>query len=336
MTDGAYTEFGRDGREMTTAESTWVICAYYLDSLKIVKHVEGDYAVWPCGECGNNSLIAKFVNGDAGCVTEGCEVPAWMNQLKFIAYFDSDIEDNDTRAANKRRKAILGEHLEHEREEAMIQESEERQELEARLEKLEADNGALRQHLSTANQSVDNLKGRVSQEISNRDEWKQSAEHHYGELQEARRKLETGVVQEGANAGLVLGIFTLPVMWMWLYLFLERAGVALTFRGVILLLIISIGYAVLAGMGFYQSSKRAYTERREWDPFYKRIVPQRILAWFVEASVMLVLPYIVAGWVLELEPLTSRVPPGETAWTLLGGVIAMILPVLFVSLASND
>lgn len=326
----------RSSGELTTVEATWVVCNHYLNELELIKHVKGNHAIWRCGECGKESLIAKLTSGDAGCVTEGCEVQAWMKPPRFVAYFDAEIDENDMRAASKQRKEILDGYVERKREEASIAESDEREKLKNRVKDLEGSESSLRGQLSSAKKDVNDLQGRLEEEISNREHWEQEAGDYQKDLQKVTHKLEARKLREGERAAFCVGSATLVLIGLWLTLFLERSGIVLGFWNLTLSIVISIGYAVLVGAGIYQSAKRAYTEDRVWEPFYDRIEVDRILQWMVKAGVVFGLPYIVAGWALEIEWLTSWVPPGETAWTLMSFVAAMILPVAYVAWAFRD
>ena len=51
--------------------------------------------------------MASFDEGLAGCAQEGCEIPASMGLLEFIAYMDEGLEVGDERGASEKFGEIL-------------------------------------------------------------------------------------------------------------------------------------------------------------------------------------------------------------------------------------
>jgi hypothetical protein len=83
---------------------------HYLDlgrGLRAGDPERDERAIWPCPTCGRGSFVARFEEGVAGCVEEGCEVPSEMELLELVAYLDAELATGDTRRATERFSEIF-------------------------------------------------------------------------------------------------------------------------------------------------------------------------------------------------------------------------------------
>ena len=95
------------GNYSSRAERLRIVCDYYLDLGQGLHEGSGKAAIWPCPACGRVSLVASFDEGVVGCAEEGCEIPASMGLLEFIAYLDEGLEVGDERGAREKFGEIL-------------------------------------------------------------------------------------------------------------------------------------------------------------------------------------------------------------------------------------
>jgi hypothetical protein len=95
------------GTYSSRTERLRIVCDHYLDLGQGLHEGSGKAAIWPCPACGRVSFVASFDEGLAGCAQEGCEIPASMGLLEFIAYMDEGLEVGDERGASEKFGEIL-------------------------------------------------------------------------------------------------------------------------------------------------------------------------------------------------------------------------------------
>jgi hypothetical protein len=95
------------GTYSSRTERLRIVCDHYLDLGQGLHEGSGKAAIWPCPACGRVSFVASFDEGLAGCAQEGCEIPASMGLLEFIAYLDEGLEVGDERGASEKFGEIL-------------------------------------------------------------------------------------------------------------------------------------------------------------------------------------------------------------------------------------
>lgn len=123
---------GAIGNYSTRAERMRIVCDLYLDLGRGLREESGNRAIWPCPACGSSFFTARFDEGVAGCVEEGCAVPSSMDLIDLIAYLDGGLEAKDRRSANEKFGEILEaavrreQELEDERKESKRQSAQQR------------------------------------------------------------------------------------------------------------------------------------------------------------------------------------------------------------------
>ncbi len=95
------------GNYSSRAARLRIVCDHYLDLGQGLHEGSGKAAIWPCPACGRASFSATFDEGVVGCAQEGCEIPASMRLLQFIAYLDDGLEVGDEQGASEKFSEIL-------------------------------------------------------------------------------------------------------------------------------------------------------------------------------------------------------------------------------------
>jgi hypothetical protein len=95
------------GNYSSRAERLQIVCDHYLDLGQGLREGSGKAAIWPCPACEQVSFSASFDEGVVGCTEEGCEIPASMGLLEFIAYLDEGLEVGNERGAGQKLGEIL-------------------------------------------------------------------------------------------------------------------------------------------------------------------------------------------------------------------------------------
>lgn len=98
------------------AERLRVVLDHYLDLGLGLRDQTGETAIWPCPSCGEASFVARFEEGVAGCVEEGCGVASSMDLPELISHLDEGAQAGDRRGAGKRFSELLETSIEHEQE----------------------------------------------------------------------------------------------------------------------------------------------------------------------------------------------------------------------------
>ena len=98
---------GAIGNYSSRAERLRIVCDHYLDLAQGLHEGSGKAAIWPCPACGRVSFSATFDEGVVGCAEEGCEIPASMGLLEFIACLDEGLGVGDERGASEKFGEIL-------------------------------------------------------------------------------------------------------------------------------------------------------------------------------------------------------------------------------------
>jgi hypothetical protein len=95
------------GNYSSRTERLRIVCDHYLDLGQGLHEGSGKAAIWPSPACGRVSFVASFDEGVVGCAEGGCETPASMGLLEFIAYMDEGLEVGDERGASEKFGEIL-------------------------------------------------------------------------------------------------------------------------------------------------------------------------------------------------------------------------------------
>lgn len=103
-----------------------VVCDFYLDLAAGLRDSQDKSAIWPCPACGGPSFAANFETAAAGCANDDCKLPASMDLLDLVAYFDPELAPDDRHSAGQKFSQLLQERINQEQH-RQHQRSEQRQ-----------------------------------------------------------------------------------------------------------------------------------------------------------------------------------------------------------------